>query len=70
MHVARVVYEKYCNGDPIGDEELHEAIEFLTRMERDLRVMGPVFQLAANEAVRVLSSLESFARARSEKRKY
>lgn len=64
--MSRKVYEKYCNGDPISDSELAEALEFFNNIERDLRALGPVFQLAANEALRVKQGLQGFSSARAE----
>jgi hypothetical protein len=67
MHVARIVYEKYYSGASISNKELQESIEFFTKLEKDLRAVGPAFRIAANEVSRVLASLESFDRARADK---
>lgn len=64
MHLARVVCEKLCNGDSIADGELEKAIEFFRKLESSLRVVGPVFQLAANEAGRGYQQLYGFSAAR------
>lgn len=68
MHPARIVYEKFCNGDRIGDEELKYAIEFFKDLTPKLFVLGPVFKTSAGEAMRCLDVLEGFQRARAEKR--
>lgn len=66
MHTARLVYEKFCNGDAIGDSELAEALAFFKKLENDLSVLGPVFRLSANEAGRVARSLQDFTDAREQ----
>lgn len=65
--MSKQVYEKYCNGDKISDAELEEALEFFGRLERDLRALGPVFHLAANEALRVKQGLQGFSDARAQR---
>lgn len=67
MHTARIVYEKYLNGDSITDEELKYAIKFFADLVPKLFVLGPAFRLAASEASRVLNALEGFERARKDK---
>ena len=63
----REVYEKYCHGDPISDEELSFGIKNFTRLESDLSKLGPEFRFSCNEVRRVLYSLEQFRSARLEK---
>lgn len=68
MHVARDVYDKVLNGDPIGDEELIQAKFFFEDLAAKLVVLGPVFRLAANEATRVHNQLLDFSVARVQRR--
>jgi len=60
------LYEKFCNGDPITDEQLDEGIRFFHMLTIKLSSLGPVFRLAQNESNRVLSRLQDYYDARNE----
>jgi len=64
MNTAEKVYEKYSNGDSISDAELKFGIEFFDNLATNLFSAGPVFKLAAQEALRVRNMLHSFKIAR------
>ena len=66
---AGAVYRKVCDGATFTDQEVIQGIEFFTKLERDLRSLGPVFELSANEAGRYRDTLVGFHHARNE-RKY
>lgn len=63
---ARVVYEKFSNGDAITDEELAMAIQFYGPLQESLLALGPVFKLASLEALRIYTALRAFDWARKE----
>lgn len=63
--VALTVYEKFINGDSINDAELTEAASFFEKLEKDLRMVGPIFKLAASEAGRVYQLLYAAQQARA-----
>lgn len=62
----RPVYDKFIDGSPLTDEDLEEGIKFFQDLTDKLSCLGPVFQLSANEARRVLFAFEGFKRAREE----
>lgn len=63
--VAQTVYEKFINGDSINSTELAEAVSFFESLEQNLRMVGPVFKLAAAEAGRVYQFLYGVQQARA-----
>lgn len=67
MHLARKVYEKFLNGDPIDDGELKESVTFFKDLSDNLSLLGPVFRLSAIEANRVYLGLDGFRQARERK---
>lgn len=65
--VVETVYTKFCNGDPLSDNELDVGIYHFKPMADMLFRSGPVFRLAAQEANRVAMRLEEFKQSRSRK---
>ena len=63
----QILYEKVLDGDPMSDNELEQALEFFTRIERDLQALGPRFHLSFAEANRVLRTLRQQHTSRSGK---
>jgi hypothetical protein len=61
------IYTKFQNGDALTDNELDIGITHFTKMGDDLIKSGPVFRLAASEAIRVSQRLGDFRNARSRK---
>lgn len=62
------VIEKIRRGDAIDDAELRQALRFYCDMEAGLKALGPHFHLAWVEVSRTSQLLDSFWRARLEKR--
>lgn len=60
------LYEKFCNGESIDDEQLDEGIRFFYSLTIKLSSLGPVFRLAQNESNRVLIRLQDYHDARNE----
>ena len=60
MHVARTVYDALLAGDAITDDDLEESLYFFRKLSEDLRILGQVFHLAANEAERAYLQLYGF----------
>jgi hypothetical protein len=63
----KIVYEKFCNGDSLSDEEVNEGVIFYDYLSAKLFQCGPVFALAAREALRVRNTLHSYQQSRLEK---
>ena len=58
------IYEKFQTGDRLSDEELEVGIEHFENLWKRTAVSGPLFQLAANEAMRVWNALVGYKRSR------
>lgn len=61
------IYEKFCNGDPLTDEELNIGYSHFRRAADLLIPLGPKFALAANEVIRVADGLDGYRTARKTK---
>ena len=66
-NLPTTIYDKLAKGDPLSDTELEVGIEHFGALGKLLAVSGPVFQLATNEAYRVVDRLNSFQFARQNK---
>lgn len=62
------LYEKYCNGDSLTNEEVREGAKFFPRLANDLHTCGPTFKLAANEMRRIGNAFIEFNLARTRKK--
>lgn len=63
----RHIYETYCNGDFIPDDQLNQAIKNYTAAHDALLKLGPAFEVSRKEIGRVLMSMEDMQRARKDK---
>lgn len=63
-HIHTDIYNKFINGDALSDAELNVGINHFTKLADALVTCGPVFKLAANEAIRVSQRLLDFRNAR------
>jgi len=64
---ARSIYQAYNNGDKLTDAEIEYGMQHFKALDELARSAGPVFQLAANEAMRVHRALNDFYVARRTK---
>lgn len=64
MKTMQEIYENYVNGDRLTNTEVLEGYNFYLQLGQNLRKCGPVFQLAAKEALRIAYELYEFASAR------
>ncbi len=64
MHLQQSIYEKFRNGDPLTEYELHQGYAFFEKLSNELAKAGPVFLLAHREAVRVALGLNDYWIAR------
>lgn len=58
------VYEKLINGDSLTNKEVDSGVLFFKALADDLFTLGPVFRLAAIEALRTYNRLYDFQQAR------
>lgn len=65
--VIETIYTKFQAGDSLTDEDLRIGIEHFNQMAEMLWKSGPVFRLAAQEAIRVADRLKGFQDARRSK---
>lgn len=63
--VIETIYTKFCNGDSLTDTDLDIGIKHFDELATLLMKSGPVFRLAASEALRVMMRFEEFRTARS-----
>ena len=63
------IYLKYCDGDKLTDMEIAYGITHFNELAKLLYISGPVFILAAREAMRIRDRLNEIAAARSNKSK-
>ena len=61
------IYEKFRSGDPLTDEELRIGESHFRNASALLFPLGPRFDLATNELLRVARGLEEFIIARKRK---
>lgn len=62
--VIETVYNKFCTGDSLTDDDLDVGINHFRPLSDMLFRSGPVFRLAAQEAGRVASRLEDYKQSR------
>lgn len=68
MAVCRkTALNKFRNGDGLSDDELDDLLSLYSRLDEDLRWLGPEFRLAWSEVLRCKMSLESFKQARMQR---
>lgn len=60
----RTIYEKYCNGDSLTDDEVNVGEQHFQKLADQMRALGPPFLLATRELQRVATGLESYRTAR------
>lgn len=60
----RQIYEAVIVGHNLTTEELEAGRNFMFQLARDLRQLGPVFNLASKEAQRVANTLDDYYQAR------
>lgn len=60
----RSLYDKFCEGDSLTDEEVLSGLFYFRKLSEDLVCLGPTFRLVANEAFRVWNRLFDMATAR------
>lgn len=65
MRAEQEIYEKFCNGDRLSDDDLNVGYIHFLSLETLLRRSGPAFSLAAKEAGRVASALNEFKESRN-----
>lgn len=63
------IYQKYCKGDKLTDMEIAYGITHFNEVAKLLYTSGPVFILAAREAMRIRDRLSEIDAARSTKSK-
>ena len=61
------IYKKFCQGDPLSDEELKIGFNHFYNAANMIAPLGPRFDLAANELRRVATGLEDFISSRRRK---
>lgn len=64
---TRELYRKYCNGEPLTDEEVKLGEEFFRELSSKLFEAGPAFEIVAKEAARINQGFYGYRRAREEK---
>ena len=67
VSIIEGIYNKFCNGDSLSDDELTIGINHFRPLGDMLFRSGPVFRLAAQEANRVASRFEDYKESRSRK---
>ena len=65
--VPETIYNKFRDGDSLTDTDLEIGIKHFSEMGELLIKSGPVFRLAAQEALRTAGRLSDFQRARKQK---
>ena len=65
VNTIRQIYDTFCIGDPMSDEDLKVAIPYFKSLADKLGNCGPVFRLAYTEANRVYLTMDDFRRSRS-----
>ena len=58
------IYENFCKGNPLSDDEIRVAIPYFKDIADKLVRCGPVFRLAFEEANRVYMTMDDFRRNR------
>lgn len=65
-HMQHEIYNKFYNGDPITDAELAAAKTYWANLQNELSKVGPVFELARKEAIRIHTQIVNYQTARAE----
>lgn len=65
--MSRHIYETYCNGDTIPDDELAKAIRDYKAAHDALLKLGPAFEVSRKEISRVWYAMEGWQAARKRK---
>lgn len=60
------IYDKFCNGDHLADDEVIDGMNHFKALADLLNKSGSAFKLASNEANRTYMQLRSINNARKE----
>ena len=64
------INEKFILGDPISNKELVILLEFYTKLEHDLQLLGPHFHFTWREVLDRQMRLEGYKTARERMRRW
>lgn len=64
----KTIYERYCNGDVLTDDEVKTGEKFFRKLAEDLYDAGIAFHITAKEANRIYLGLRDYRISRGLKK--